>query len=322
MILERGVFLDLATIHNGDLRLEALDRTMESFQFFYRTTAAQLPERLAEAELVITNKVPLDRAAISAAPHLKLIVVCATGVDMVDLRAAQEAGVTVCNIRDYCSASVAQHVLTLMLNLVTRQPDYSRRARNGEWQAAGVFSLHDQPIRELHALTLGIIGYGTLGKAVAELARAVGMNVVVGERRGHPTRAERLSFRQLVEGVDVLSLHCPLTETTRHMIDREVCRAMKSTALLINTARGGLVREQDLADALRAGDIAGAGIDVFSEEPPPSSHPLLAEDIPNLLITPHNAWGSVSARQEAIDQVTAVIRSFERGVPLNRVQRG
>lgn len=319
MNLDRGVFLDLDTIHNGDLRLEALDRCMPAWQFFNRTTAEQLPERLADAHLVVTNKVILNAEALAAAKDLKLIVVCATGVDVVDLQAAKAAGITVCNIRDYCSASVAQHVLALMLNLITSQPDYSRRARNGEWQAAEIFSLHDRPIRELHTLSLGIIGYGTLGRAVADLARAVGMNVLVGERRGHPQRPERLSFRHLVESADVLSLHCPLTETTRNMVDREVMRAMKPTAVLINTARGGLVKEQDLADALRAGDIAGAGIDVFSQEPPPQDHPLLADDIPNLLLTPHNAWGSVRARQEAIDQVTAAIRSFERGVPLNRV---
>lgn len=319
MNLDRGVFLDLATVHNGDLRLEALDRCMASWQFYYRTTPDQLHERLADAQLVVTNKVVLDRAALASAPGLRLVVVCATGVDVVDLDAAKAAGITVCNIRDYCSASVAQHVLTLMLNLLTGQPDYSRRARNGEWQAEGIFSLHDQPIRELHALSLGIIGYGTLGRAVADLARAIGMNVLIGERRGHPQRPERLSFRHLVESADVISLHCPLTQTTRNMINREVLRAMKPTAVLINTARGGLVNEQDLADALRAGDIAGAGVDVFSEEPPPLDHPLLAKDIPNLLLTPHNAWGSVRARQEAIDQVTAVIRSFERGVPLNRV---
>lgn len=319
MNLDRGVFLDLATVHNGDLRLEALDRCMPSWQFYYRTPPEQLHERLEDAQLVVTNKVRLDAAALAAAPQLKLIVVCATGVDVVDLGAAKAAGITVCNIRDYCSASVAQHVLTMMLNLVTGQPEYSERARNGDWQAADIFSLHDRPIRELHAMSLGIIGYGTLGRAVADLARAIGMNVLVGERRGHPERPERLSFRHLVQSVDVLSLHCPLTETTRNMIDREVLRAMKSTAVLINTARGGLVNEQDLADGLRAGDIAGAGIDVLSQEPPPPDHPLLADDIPNLLLTPHNAWGSVRARQEAIDQVTAAIRSFERGVPLNRV---
>lgn len=319
MSLRQGVFLDLATVDNGDLSLAALDRSLPGWSFFANTPDDTLADRLADVDVAVTNKVRLDRAALEAAEGLRLVVVCATGVNVVDLDAARARGVTVCNIRDYCSGSVAQHVLTLMLNLVTGQPFYEQRARRGAWREAGTFSLHDRPIREIGDLSLGIIGYGTLGRAVGELARAVGMNLLVGERRGRPARPDRLSFRHLVENADVVSLHCPLTSETRHMVDREVLRAMKPTALLINTARGGIVHEQDLADALRAGDIAGAGVDVFTEEPPPADHPLLADDIPNLLITPHNAWGSLGARQEAIDQVTAVIRSFDRGVPVNRV---
>lgn len=319
MSLRQGVFLDVATIDNGDLSLAALDRSLPGWSFHANTAPGDLGERLAGANVAVTNKVRLDADALAAADALRLVVVCATGVDVVDLDAARARGVTVCNIRDYCSASVAQHVITLILNLVTGQPFYGERARNGEWAAAGTFSLHDRPIRELGDLSLGIIGYGTLGRAVGEKARALGMNLLLGERRGRPPRPNRLSFRHLVESADVISLHCPLTAETRGMFDREALRAMKSSALLINTARGGIVDEQDLADALRAGDIAGAGVDVFTEEPPPADHPLLAADIPNLLITPHNAWGSVKARQEAIDQVTAVIRSFERGVPVNRV---
>ncbi len=319
MNLSQGVFLDLATVDNGDLRLAALDRCLPGWRMHSGTAPDQLPERLAGADVVVTNKVRLDRKTLASAEGLRLVVVAATGVDVVDLEAARDLGITVCNIRDYCSDSVAQHVLTLMLNLVTGQPFYGERARNGDWQRSGRFSLHDRPIRELSSLSLGIIGHGTLGRAVGGLAKALGMNVLVGERRGRPARADRLSFRHLVENADVVSLHCPLTAETRNMIDREVMRAMKSTAFLINTARGGIVSESDLADALRAGDIAGAGIDVFSEEPPPADHPLLADDIPNLILTPHNAWGSVTARQEALDQVTAVIRSFDRGVPLNRV---
>lgn len=317
--LRQGVFLDLATVDNGELKLGALDRSLPGWTFFQSTTRDELGQRLPGNDVVVTNKVVLDRAAFEAAKGLRLVVVCATGTNVVDLDAAKAHGVTVCNIRDYCSDSVAQHVLTLMLNLVTGQPFYGERARDGRWREAGTFSLHDRPIRDLSGLSLGIIGYGTLGRATGALARKMGMNLLIGERRGQSPRPDRLSFRHLVENADVVSLHCPLTPETEHMIDREVLRAMKPTALLINTARGGIVHERDLADALRAGDIAGAGVDVFTEEPPPPDHPLLADDIPNLLITPHNAWGSVSARQEAIDQVTAVIRSFDRGVPVNRV---
>jgi glycerate dehydrogenase len=215
--------------------------------------------------------------------------------------------------------SVAQHVMASILNLITGQPFYEDRVRSGAWRERGTFSLHDRQIRQVGELSLGVIGYGTLGRAVGEMARALGMNLLIGERRGRPARPERLSFRHLLQSADVISLHCPLTPETQNMFNREALQAMKPGAVLINTARGGIVNEQDLADALRAGEIAGAAVDVFTEEPPGEDHPLLADDIPNLLLTPHNAWGSVRARQEAIDQVTAVIRSFERGVPVNRV---
>jgi len=319
MPLRQGVFLDLATVDNGDLNLNPLDRSLPGWSFHAGTGPDALAERLAGCDVAVTNKVMLDRTALEAAESLRLVVVCATGVNVVDLEAARARDITVCNIRDYCSDSVAQHVLTLMLNLVTGQPFYGARARDGRWREADTFSLHDRPIRELGDLSLGIIGYGTLGRATGALARRMGMNLLIGERRGRSPRPDRLSFRHLVENADVVSLHCPLTPETEHMIDRDVLRAMKPNALLINTARGGIVNERDLADALRAGEIGGAGVDVFTQEPPPADHPLLADDIPNLLLTPHNAWGSTKARQEALDQVTAVIRSFDRGVPVNRV---
>ncbi|MEE4175095.1 MAG: D-2-hydroxyacid dehydrogenase [Xanthomonadales bacterium] len=318
-MLRQGAFLDVETVDNGDLELGALDRSLPGWNFYPQTLPDQLTERLAGCDVVVTNKVRLDAGVLADAEALKLVVVCATGVNVVDLDAAKARGITVCNIRDYCSQSVAQHVLASILNLVTGQPFYEQRVRNGEWRERGLFSLHDRAIRQVGDLSLGIIGYGTLGRAVGELARALGMNLLIGERRGRPARPERLSFRHLLQSADIISLHCPLTPETENMFDREALRAMKPRAMLINTARGGIVNARDLADALRAGEIAGAAVDVFTEEPPPADHPLLADDIPNLLLTPHNAWGSVRARQEAIDQVTAVIRSFERGVPVNRV---
>lgn len=319
MNLKTGVFLDLATIDNSDLNLDALDRTLPEWRFHPLTAPAETPGRLEAADLAVTNKAVIDRAAMAGAAHLQLIVVAATGMNVVDLEAARERGITVCNVRDYCSGSVAQHVLTLMLNLVTGQPFYSARARNGEWTRSGKFSLNDRPIRELAKLSLGIIGYGTLGHAVAELARAIGMNVLIGERRGRPTRSDRLPFRHLVTSADVISVHCPLTDETRGMFDAGVFALMKPDAILINAARGGIVNECDLAEALRSGQIGGAGLDVLEQEPPPADHPLLAEDIPNLIITPHNAWASILARQACIDQVTTVIKSFQRGQPSNRV---
>lgn len=319
MELNQGVFLDLATLDDGDLGLNALDRVLPAWQTFPRTDPVDVPGRIAAAEVVITNKVPLDRAALAAAPRLRLVAVAATGTDIVDLDAAREHGITVCNVRNYCNDSLAQHVMALILNLATGQPWYRRRVLDGDWSRAGQFSLHDREIREVSRMSLGIIGFGALGRTVAEKARALGMTVLVGERRGRPPRVNRLAFAQLVANADVISLHCPLSDETRGMFDAEVFRAMKRDALLINTARGGLVNEQDLADALRSGEIGGAGLDVLGQEPPPDDHPLLAEDIPNLIITPHNAWASRPARQACVDQLTAIIRAFQRGAPMNRV---
>lgn len=317
--LKLGVFLDLATVDNSDLKLDALDRQLPEWRFHANTSADLTAKRIRNADVVVSNKVRLGAAELAAAPQLKLILIAATGTDVVDIDYAREQGIVVCNVRDYCSDSVAQHVVALMLNLVTRQWEYTARARSGQWAEHGMFSLHDRPIRELHRMSLGIIGHGVLGKAVSRLARSMGMNVLIGERRGRDPRPDRLDFRQLVKSADVISLHCPLTEETRHMMDGTVFRAMKNDAIVINTARGSIVHERQLADALRAGDIGGAAVDVFSQEPPPPDHPLMADDIPNLIITPHNAWASVRARQECIDQLAAALRSYDRGTPLNRV---
>ena len=319
MNLNLGVFLDLATVDNSDLDLAALDRSMPRWSIRSLTAPGETAKAIADADLVVTNKVIIDREAIAAAPQLKLIVVAATGTNVVDLEAARERDITVCNVRDYCGGSLAQHVLTLMLNLVSGQPWYARRAIDGDWSESGKFSLHDRPIRELSSLSLGIIGYGALGGAVADMARAIGMNVLIGERRGLKTRSDRLSFADLVGNADVVSVHTPLTPNTLNMFDAEVFRAMKNDAILINAARGGIVNEPDLVEALRAGEIGGAGVDCLTEEPPPADHPLLADDIPNLIVTPHNAWASARARQACIDQVASVIKCFQRGQPLNRV---
>jgi glycerate dehydrogenase len=319
MDLKLGVFLDLATVDGGDLRLAALDRALPAWHTHPATAPDEVAVRIADADVVITNKVPLTRALLAGASKLQLVAVAATGADIIDLAAAKERGIVVCNVRNYCADSVAQHVLTLMLNLATGQPFYSQRVREGDWSRSGNFSLHDREIREISRLSLGIIGFGNLGKAVARLAKSVGMNVLVGERRGREPRPNRLSFKHLVANADLISLHCPLTDETRHMFDAPVFRAMKDDALLINTARGAIVNEAELADALRRGDIGGAGIDVLSVEPPPSDHPLLADDIPNLILTPHNAWASRRARQACVDQLADIIRSFRRGQPVNRV---
>jgi len=319
MTVSQGVFLDLGSIDNGDLDTRKLDRSLPGWQWFDFTHADEVAERISMADVVVTNKCVLDRQNLAQAGNLKLIAIAATGTNVVDLEAAAEFGITVCNVRDYATGSVAQHVITLILNLVTAQPFYANRVRQGEWSNSRQFSMHDQPIRELHDLQLGIVGYGVLGRTVARFARAMDMNVLIAEHRGREPRPDRLRFRDLLKTADVISIHCPLNEETKGMFDQSTFRAMKRSAVLINTARGGIVVEEDLADALRAGEIAGAGVDTLSAEPPPFDHPLLAEDIPNLIVTPHNAWASRPARQACLDQLAKVINTFDHAFPINRV---
>jgi glycerate dehydrogenase len=317
--LENGVFLDLETVDNGDLDRSQLSSCVKRWQWHDFSEPSQIAGRILKANVVISNKCLLDRVAIESAENLKLIALAATGTNNVDLEAASDLGVTVCNIRDYATNAVAQHAITLMLNLLTAQPWYWQSVRQGAWSNSRQFCLNNRPIREFSELTLGIIGFGVLGRATAELAQSMGMNVLIAEREGGAVREGRVSFDEVIRTADVLSIHCPLTEESRGLIDREVMQAMKPDALLVNTARGGIINEQDLAACLREGIIAGAGVDTLSKEPPPSDHPLLAHDIPNLIVTPHNAWASRTARQAAVDQLAEVIRAYAAGTPLNQV---
>jgi glycerate dehydrogenase len=268
---------------------------------------------------VAANKCGLDRAALQQAKGLQLIAVAATGTNNVDLEAAAELGITVCNIRDYASDAVAQHTVTLMLNLLSAQPWYWQSVRAGDWSRSRQFCLTNRPIRQARGLNFGVIGFGVLGQAAARLAAGLGMNVLVAERKGDAVRPGRMSFAEVIGQADVLSIHCPLSADTEGLIDRTVFTAMKPDAILINTARGSIIVEHDLADALRRGVIAGAAIDTLSVEPPPPDHVLLAHDIPNLIVTPHNAWASRTARQAALDQVADVIAGFLAGKVINRV---
>jgi len=318
----KGVFLDLETVDRGDLDRGSLERSLPRWDWHAWTSGAEIAGRIGGAEVVVTNKCRLDRALIEGADRLRLVALAATGTNNVDLEAARDAGVTVCNIRDYCTESLAQHTMTLMLNLLTGQPWYRDRVRRGEWSASRQFCLQERPIREARGLAFGVIGYGSLGRAVAAKAAALGLEVLVAERRGQAPRPGRLFFEEVLRRADVLSIHCPLDETTRNLFGQEELRAMKPDAILINTARGGIVDERALAQALRAGDIGGAGVDTLSQEPPPSDHPLLADDIPNLMLTPHNAWASRGARQAALDQLATVVAAFLAGRPINVVVSG
>lgn len=310
----RAVFLDRASIDLDDLDLRALREVLPALEMFDRTAPEQTLERVRDADVVILNKVVLDASILKHAPGLRLICIVATGTDNVDVAAARAGGAAVCNVRGYGTASVAQHTIALVLALHTRMLDYHLAVQRGDWQKADQFCLLDYPIQELCGRRLGIVGFGTLGQAVAKLAQAFEMEVLVAQRPGRvEADADRLPLAELLPKIDVLTMHCPLTQDTRHLIGPAELALMPPGAFLINTARGGIVDEAALAEALRSGHLGGAGVDVLSTEPPRQGNPLLQTDLPNLIVTPHCAWGSKEARQRVIDQLVENVTSFQAG---------
>jgi glycerate dehydrogenase len=315
--LMRGTILDADSFERGDLDTTSLESALDQWTHHRSTQSHEVAERIAGCEVVVTNKVIIDAAAMQNA-CLKLIVVAATGTNNIDLVAAKQRNITVCNVRDYASAAVSQHVFSLLLTLVSHLGDYTQAVRTGRWQESKVFCLLDYPIRELDSMTLGIIGYGNLGRRVEQIALGFGMQVAVCARPGSEAIPDgRITFDELLKNSDVISLHCPLSDATHNLIGRTQLEKMKSTAILINTARGGIVNENDLANALRQGEIGGAGIDVLTQEPPGADHPLLAADIPNLVVSPHNAWGSVQSRQRLADEIADLIQAYRQETPRN-----
>lgn len=319
VIMETIVFLERDTVE-AELRAPAFEHRWEDYG---STRHEEVVGRLRDATIAVVNKVPLGAGALAQLPRLKMIAVAATGVDNVDLEFCLGRGITVSNVRGYARRSVPEHVMMLTLALSRRLVAYREDVRGGAWQRARQFCLLNHPIRDLRGATLGIVGYGTLGQGVEELARAFGMNILVAERKGAETlRDGRTRFEEVLRRSDVLTLHAPLTEETRHLIGRAELASMRPSALLINCARGGVVDEGALAEALREGTIAGAGVDVLSEEPPrEGSNPLLEPDLPNLLVTPHVAWASREAMQALADQLIANIEAFVRGEPQNTIKK-
>ncbi|MFW0889974.1 MULTISPECIES: 2-hydroxyacid dehydrogenase [Pseudomonas] len=309
----RAVFLDHPSLDLGDLDLGPLRNCFSELQLFARTSRDEVSERLKGATVAITNKVVIDATAMAANPELKLILISATGTNNVDLDAARQHGITVCNCQGYGTPSVAQHTIMLLLNLATRLGDYQKAVGAGRWQQASQFCLLDYPIVELEGKTLGLLGHGELGSAVGRLAEAFGMRVLLGQIPGRPARPDRLPLDQLLPQIDALTLHCPLNEHTRNFIGARQLAQLKPGAFVLNTARGGLIDEQALADALRSGHLGGAATDVLSVEPPTQGNPLLATDIPRLIVTPHNAWGSREARQRIVGQLTENAQGFFSG---------
>jgi len=306
----RIVFLDCATLA-GKPRTPGFPH---DFREYATTTADQAAERLAGATIAIINKVPLSAATLAQLPDLKLIALAATGSDCVDKDYCRAHGITVCNIRDYATDSVPEHVLALIFALRRSLVAYDRDLRGGKWQTVDQFCYFDHPIRGIAGSVLGIVGYGTLGRALADRARALGMEVIA---TGSKPAEGLVALDDLLARSDIVSLHCPLTEATRGLINARSLALMKPDAILINTARGALIDEAALAEALTAGKIAGAGIDVLSEEPPKNGNILLDLNLPNLIVTPHIAWASEPAQRRLAEQLVGNIEAFAAGQPRN-----
>ncbi|MDH3415402.1 MAG: D-2-hydroxyacid dehydrogenase [Gammaproteobacteria bacterium] len=315
----KAVFLDYATMGPG-LDLEPMRRVLPDLEIFGATDDSQIGERIRDAEFVFANKFRLTPELLGYAAKLRFIGLTATGTDNVDLEAAQQHDIAVCNIRAYCTQSVVEHVFGVMLMLTHSLGRYDKSVRAGEWQKADDFCMLTHPVRELSAMTLGIVGYGELGQGVARIAKAFGMQVLVSVRPGSSEQGDdRVPFKRVLEQADAISLHCPLNENTYHLFGADEFHQMKRGSFLINTARGALIDSAALVDALQIGQLAGAGIDVLAEEPPVHGDPVLDYAGDNLVITPHIAWATNEARQNAIDELVANVEAFISGKERSRV---
>lgn len=314
--MEKIVFLDRRTV-KAEFRKPSFEHEWTDFQM---TQPDEIIERLNDATMAITNKVALREATLEQLPNLKMIAVAATGTDCVDSVYCRQNGIVVSNVRDYSIHSVPEEVFGLMLALMRNLIAYHEDIKRGAWQKSDIFTILDHPIRELHGATLGIVGYGSLGKAVEKIALAFGMKILISEHKNATElRDGRESFETILRDSDVITLHCPLTADTRDLIGETELGQMKKSALLINCGRGGLVDEKALTDALQKGEIAGAGFDVLTTEPPREGNPLMDVNLPNLIITPHVAWASKEAMQTLADVLIDNLEAFIKAQPQNVV---
>jgi glycerate dehydrogenase len=315
----KAVFLDYATMGAG-LDLEPLCRFFSDFEVYEQTDDAEVADRIRDVEFVFTNKFRMTPAVLEQARRLRFIGLTATGTDNVSLDGAREHGIAVCNIRAYCTDSVVEHVFGVMLMLTHSLGPYSNSVRAGDWQRSPDFCMLSHPVPGIAGKTLGIVGYGELGRGVARVAAAFGMEVLVSARPGDEAAGDDcVPFTEMLERADIVTLHCPLTEETRGLFGSEQFAAMKPGAFLINTARGGLVDSSALVSALEDGQIAGAAIDVLAKEPPVDGDPLLEYAGDKLIVTPHIAWASDAARQNAIDELAANVEAYLAGRERNRI---
>ncbi|MBS1822791.1 MAG: D-2-hydroxyacid dehydrogenase [Acidobacteria bacterium] len=311
------VVLDGFVLNPGDNPWDELEK-LGDLQVFDRTAPSEIYERAKDADVLLVNKVPLQAKSIEALPKLKFISVLATGYNIVDISAAQSRGVVVSNVPDYGTNTVAQYAMAMLLELCHHAGAHARDVREGAWASSPDWTFWKTPQIELAGKTMGIVGYGRIGRRVAQLAEAFGMHVIYNSRRAdeHNTKGHR-TLEALFEEADVVSLHCGLTEENKGMVDRKLVQRMKRSAFLINTARGGLVNEADLAEALNRETIAGAALDVLSTEPPLAGNPLIGAK--NCLVTPHMAWSTIEARKRIMRTTVENVRGFLHGKPLNVV---
>ena len=313
-------FLDRSSFHeNISIRQPSFEHQWQNFD---NTTKHQVIERCKETDIVVTNKVVISRETLAACPQVKHIAVTATGYNIIDLDACLDHGVTVSNVPNYAETTVSEHVLNLSLSLCRQMNLYRELVQQGQWQSSPRFCLFDKPLYDLRGKVFGIIGFGTLGEAAGRLMHAVGMKVIYSSRNDKQSDfASYVSLSEVLEMSDVLSLHCALTPETHHLINSDALKAMKNSAFLINTARGGIADEQAVVDAVKANQLAGIGFDVLETEPPKQdSTPLLSiAHYPNVILTPHTAWSSQEAMQTLSDIVISNIEAFQKGKKENLV---
>jgi len=314
----KAVFLDYATM-GPDLDLKPLRDLFDDLATYDETSNEQMVERVRNIEFAFTNKIRFTEELLREATKLRYIGLTATGTDNIDLVTAEKNGIAVANIRAYCTQSVVEHVFGTLLMLTHSLDRYNESVRAGEWQASQDFCILSHPVRELSAMTMGIIGFGELGQGVARIARAFGMDVLVSARPGTKPIDDRVALDELLARSDVITLHCPLNADTQNLFDTTTFARMKPGSILINTARGGLVNSAALVAALQSGHLSGAAIDVLAKEPPSDGDPVLDYTGPNLIVTPHIAWATNEARQNAIDELAANAAAFMAGEQRNRV---
>ena len=315
--MEKVVFLDRASL-NASVRRPSFEHTWEEFD--QTSGESQTLDRLRGATVALTNKVPIRKNVLDELPDLKLIAVAATGYDVIDIDCCRDKGISVANIRNYAVNTVPEHTFSLILALRRNLIAYRNDVLNGRWQKHDQFCFFDYPIRDLRDSTIGIFGEGVLGQGTAKIAKGFGMNVLFADHP--PPKSQDVKFTdpdKVLSESDVISLHCPLTENSRGFIGLEQFKKMKDTAILINTARGGLVNEKDLAQALKEGLIGGAGFDVLTNEPPKDGNLLLDLNLPNFILTPHVAWASNEAQQFLADQLIDNVDLFASGSPQHLV---